>query len=50
MKYTIQTAVTRELVGIATNDALDPIATDATQRFDRIVSAVTDEFEPETGT
>ncbi|WP_136715412.1 DUF302 domain-containing protein [Halorientalis salina] len=35
-----------QLVGIADNDALDSIATEVTERFDRVLTAVTDEFEP----
>jgi uncharacterized protein (DUF302 family) len=34
------------LVGIADNDALDSIAAEVNDRFDRILTAVTDEFEP----
>lgn len=35
------------LVGIADNNALDSIATEVTERFNRVLAAVTDEFEPE---
>ena len=35
-----------QLVGIADNDALDPIATEVTERFDRVLAAVRDEFDP----
>ncbi|NHN42968.1 DUF302 domain-containing protein [Halorubellus sp. JP-L1] len=34
------------LVGIADNDALDSIATEVTDRFERVLAAVTDQFEP----
>ena len=34
------------LLGLADNDALDSIAADVTERFDRVLAAVTDEFEP----
>ncbi|WP_435069794.1 DUF302 domain-containing protein [Haloplanus sp. C73] len=33
-----------QLVGIADNDALDSIATEVNERFDRVLAAVTDEF------
>jgi len=35
-----------QLIGIADNDALDSIATDVTERFDRVLAAVRDEFDP----
>ena len=35
-----------QLVGIADNDALDSVATEVSERFDRVLAAVTDEFEP----
>ncbi|GAB6860266.1 DUF302 domain-containing protein [Haloplanus litoreus] len=35
-----------QLVGIADNDALDSIAIEVTERFERVLAAVTDEFEP----
>jgi uncharacterized protein (DUF302 family) len=35
-----------QLVGIADNDALDSIATEVAERFDRVLTVVTDEFEP----
>ncbi|EMA62368.1 DUF302 domain-containing protein [Halorubrum kocurii] len=35
-----------QLLGIADNDALDPIATEVSERFDRVLAAVTDEFDP----
>lgn len=35
-----------QLVGLADNDALNPIATEVTKRFDRVLAAVTDEFDP----
>lgn len=35
-----------QLVGIADNDALDSMATEVTERFDRVLAAVTDEFDP----
>ncbi|WP_435095437.1 DUF302 domain-containing protein [Halorubrum sp. N11] len=35
-----------QLIDIADNDALDSIATEVTERFDRVLAAVTDEFEP----
>lgn len=34
----------QRLVGIADNSALDPIATEVNDRFERVVAAVTDEF------
>jgi uncharacterized protein (DUF302 family) len=34
----------QQLVGIADNDALDSIATEVTERFERVLSAVTDEL------
>jgi uncharacterized protein (DUF302 family) len=34
-----------QLVGIADNDALDSIATEVTERFERVLSAVGDEYE-----
>jgi len=38
---------TREqLVGIADNDALDSIATEVNERFERVLASVADEFEP----
>jgi len=36
----------RQLVGIADNDALDPIAAEVNDRFERVLAAVTDDFEP----
>ncbi|WP_436926081.1 DUF302 domain-containing protein [Halosimplex amylolyticum] len=33
----------QQLVGIADNDALDSIATEVTERFERVLAAVTDE-------
>ena len=33
-----------QLVGIADNDALDSVATEVSERFDRVLAAVTDEF------
>ncbi|WP_132061215.1 DUF302 domain-containing protein [Halorussus amylolyticus] len=38
-----------QLVGIADNDALDSIATEVTERFDRVLAAVTAEFESAPG-
>lgn len=35
-----------QLVGIADNEALDSVAAEVTERFDRVLAAVTDEFEP----
>jgi uncharacterized protein (DUF302 family) len=35
----------QQLVGIADNDALDSIATEVTERFERVLSAVADELE-----
>ena len=35
----------QRLVGIADNDALDSIATEVTERFERVLSAVDDEQE-----
>lgn len=35
-----------QLVGIADNDALDSIATEVSERFDRVLAAVTAEFRP----
>ena len=35
-----------QLVGIADNDSLDSIATEVTERFDRVLAAVSEEFEP----
>ncbi|MFC7021269.1 MULTISPECIES: DUF302 domain-containing protein [Haloarcula] len=35
----------QQLVGIADNDALDSIGTEVTERFERVLSAVTDEEE-----
>ncbi|MFC6766662.1 DUF302 domain-containing protein [Natrinema soli] len=34
----------KQLVGIADNDALDSIATEVNERFERVLSAVTDEL------
>ncbi|WP_178916765.1 DUF302 domain-containing protein [Natronomonas gomsonensis] len=34
-----------QLVGIADNDGLDSMAAEVTERFDRVLAAVTDEFE-----
>ncbi|AQL44705.1 hypothetical protein BV210_18290 (plasmid) [Halorientalis sp. IM1011] len=34
----------QQLVGIAGNDSLDSIATEVTERFERVLSAVTDEL------
>jgi|GEM_PF-4901700 len=34
----------QQLVGIADNDALDSIATEVNDRFERVLSAVTDEL------
>jgi len=36
----------KRLLEVADNDALDPIATEVTERFDRVLAAVADEFEP----
>ena len=33
-----------QLVGIADNDALDSVAAEVSERFDRVLAAVTDEF------
>lgn len=35
----------QQLVGVADNDALDAIATEVTERFERVLSAVTDELD-----
>jgi len=35
-----------QLVGIADNDALDSIATEVNERFERVLASVADEFEP----
>ncbi|WP_311171839.1 DUF302 domain-containing protein [Halobellus ordinarius] len=35
-----------QLIGITDNDALDSIATEVSERFDRVLTAVTDEFDP----
>ena len=35
-----------QLVGIADNDALESISTEVTERFNRVLAAVTDEFDP----
>lgn len=35
-----------QLIGIADNEALDSIATEVSERFDRVLAAVTDEFGP----
>ena len=35
-----------QLVGIADNDALEFISTEVTERFNRVLAAVTDEFDP----
>jgi len=35
-----------QLVGIANNDALDSIATEVNERFERVLASVADEFEP----
>ena len=36
----------KRLLAVADNDALDSIAIEVTERFDRVLAAVTDEFEP----
>lgn len=35
-----------QLLGITGNDALDSMATEVTERFDRVLTAVGDEFDP----
>jgi len=39
----------KRLVGIADNEELDSIATEVAERFDRVLAAVSDEFEPGRG-
>jgi uncharacterized protein (DUF302 family) len=39
----------KRLVGIADNDALDSIATEVTERFERVLSAIADERASTTG-
>jgi uncharacterized protein (DUF302 family) len=42
---TVSAVDPRQLVGIADNEALDPIATEVHDRFERVLAAVTDDLE-----